>query len=66
MREQFRQSRAGKIAVRWYLTILLVIAGTLFAADRARGQDDGAKLFETRCYSCHNIGGGDKQGPERA
>ncbi len=64
MREQFRQSRAGEIAIRWYLTILLVIAGTLFAADRARGQDDGAKLFETRCYSCHNIGGGDKQGPD--
>ncbi|RMG50560.1 MAG: hypothetical protein D6723_12100 [Acidobacteria bacterium] len=32
----------------------------------ARGQapSPGATLFEKRCYSCHNIGSGDKKGPD--
>jgi mono/diheme cytochrome c family protein len=26
--------------------------------------DQGQKLFEGKCYSCHNIGSGDKKGPD--
>ncbi|MCZ2392184.1 MAG: cytochrome c [Acidobacteria bacterium] len=46
------------------LGLVLAMAAVLFLAVTANAQDDGAKLFETRCYSCHNIGGGDKQGPD--
>ena len=28
------------------------------------GQDAGKKVFETKCFSCHSIGGGNKQGPD--
>lgn len=28
------------------------------------GISAGAALFEKRCYGCHNIGGGDKKGPD--
>lgn len=42
----------------------LVMGTVLCLADSNWGQADGQKLFESRCYSCHNIGGGDKQGPD--
>jgi len=64
MEEQYRRNRSGKTLMQRCLSALLMIFAGLFIADRASGQDDGAKLFETRCYSCHNIGGGDKQGPD--
>jgi len=64
MEEQHGRKKAGKTIVRQSMSVLLMIAAGLFIAERASGQDDGAKLFETRCYSCHNIGGGDKQGPD--
>lgn len=44
--------------------VVLAAALVLFLASGTNGQADGQKLFETRCYSCHNIGGGDKQGPD--
>lgn len=50
--------------VRQTITVILISVASLFIVGRANGQDDGSKLFETRCYSCHNIGGGDKQGPD--
>jgi mono/diheme cytochrome c family protein len=28
------------------------------------GTGGAAKMFEKQCYSCHNIGGGDKKGPD--
>lgn len=45
-----------------YCTICFLLVGvsviTIF------GQDAGQKAFESKCFSCHNIGGGDKQGPD--
>lgn len=34
------------------------------AAPEGAGESHAAKLFEKACYSCHNIGGGDKKGPD--
>ena len=31
---------------------------------RAQSTQEGQSLFGTKCYSCHNIGSGDKQGPD--
>lgn len=42
------------------ICLLLPLCLTIYA----NGQDTGQKVFETKCYSCHNIGGGDKQGPD--
>ncbi|NNE67008.1 MAG: c-type cytochrome [Pyrinomonadaceae bacterium] len=39
-----------------------LLIGILAAA--GFGQDPGRKVFETKCFSCHNIGGGNKQGPD--
>ena len=38
----------------------------LFAAGAVQAQQGSpaASTFEKRCYSCHNIGGGDKKGPD--
>ena len=56
--------RAKRAIVELAVAGLLIFFATLTGATRTQAQDDGAKLFETRCYSCHNIGGGDKQGPD--
>lgn len=34
------------------------------ASVQAQSAAEGQTLFESRCYSCHNIGSGDKQGPD--
>lgn len=34
------------------------------AASAGLAQEPAEKVFETKCYSCHNIGGGPKQGPD--
>ncbi len=44
--------------------VVLCMVATSYLTSEARAQSDGQKLFESRCYSCHNIGGGDKQGPD--
>ncbi len=44
--------------------VLCLAIAILCFSSTALGQADGQKLFESRCYSCHNIGGGDKQGPD--
>lgn len=44
--------------------VLCLAIVILCCSSAAMGQADGQKLFESRCYSCHNIGGGDKQGPD--
>ena len=36
----------------------------LVSAAQAQAPSAGAVLFEKRCYSCHNIGSGDKKGPD--
>jgi mono/diheme cytochrome c family protein len=45
-------------------TFLMCLLLPLCLSLYANGQDAGQKVFETKCYSCHNIGGGDKQGPD--
>lgn len=45
----------------------IAAAGILFITTvgaQAQSAADGSALFSSKCYSCHNIGGGDKQGPD--
>lgn len=45
----------------------IAAAGILLYATvgaHAQSAADGSALFSSKCYSCHNIGGGDKQGPD--
>ncbi|HMM79457.1 MAG TPA: cytochrome c [Pyrinomonadaceae bacterium] len=64
LEEQNGRITAGVSWARWSFTVLSIVVATILTNGQANAQDDGAKLFETRCYSCHNIGGGDKQGPD--
>lgn len=41
-----------------------VITNDSTTADAAAKVDPMAEMFEKKCYSCHNIGGGDKKGPD--
>jgi mono/diheme cytochrome c family protein len=47
---------------------LSFVAGALVicwcAGVRAQSTQEGQTLFGTKCYSCHNIGSGDKTGPD--
>lgn len=49
------------------LTFFLFLA-LLFCAARgtikAQSAEEGNALFGSRCFSCHNVGNGDKQGPD--
>jgi cytochrome c2 len=47
--------------VKYFLIGLLVL---VFLSIPINGQEAGQKVFETKCFSCHSIGGGDKQGPD--
>lgn len=44
------------------LSALLAVASSLSA--QTPPPDPGAAIFEKQCYSCHNVGGGDKTGPD--
>jgi mono/diheme cytochrome c family protein len=52
------------------LIVIFVAAGLIdttraqTAAQPAGAPSPAATLFEKSCYSCHNIGGGDKKGPD--
>ena len=48
------------IRIATMLGVLFVVAVGAQAQSAAEGQ----ALFGTKCYSCHNIGSGDKQGPD--
>ena len=48
------------IRVATTLSIVCVITG----GARAQSTPESAALFGARCFSCHNIGGGDKTGPD--
>lgn len=54
---QFRALRRRLFAL---ITLSLAIGGSVYAQSIQEGQ----ALFGTKCYSCHNIGSGDKQGPD--
>ena len=42
------------------VAVTIAISGSLYAQSLQEGQ----ALFGSKCYSCHNIGSGDKQGPD--
>lgn len=46
------------------LVAILVLFFVPIPGAQAQSAAEGQTLFETRCYSCHNIGSGDKQGPD--
>ena len=49
------------------LRTIAMILGVLFATvsgAQAQSAAEGQALFGNKCYSCHNIGSGDKQGPD--
>ncbi|HSE97449.1 MAG TPA: c-type cytochrome [Blastocatellia bacterium] len=51
--------------IRFGLITLIALSFAMISIIRARAQtQQGAALFEKSCYSCHNIGGGDKKGPD--
>jgi len=41
-----------------------VVASIAGASAQTQAPSPAATLFEKSCYSCHNIGGGDKKGPD--
>jgi mono/diheme cytochrome c family protein len=43
---------------------MLGIAFALESGAQAQSATEGQTLFGAKCYSCHNIGSGDKQGPD--
>jgi mono/diheme cytochrome c family protein len=52
-------------AFRGVLTYALLAPVMLSAAaTHAQSVQEGQTLFGARCYSCHNVGSGDKQGPD--
>src|SRR5215510_383152 len=55
-----------RVLHRLIARIALLIAMLLVVNSGVRGQSsqEGQALFGTKCYSCHNIGSGDKQGPD--
>ena len=52
--------QSGLIRIAMTLGVLLAIVGVA----QAQSTPEGAALFGARCFSCHNIGGGDKTGPD--
>jgi mono/diheme cytochrome c family protein len=51
---------------RFKLVVLggFVVASLAVASAQTQAPSPAATLFEKSCYSCHNIGGGDKKGPD--
>ncbi|MCI0486346.1 MAG: cytochrome c [Blastocatellia bacterium] len=54
-------SAGFSIALTCLGAAMLLLAATLPASAQSQAAAD---MFEKRCYSCHNIGGGDKKGPD--
>jgi mono/diheme cytochrome c family protein len=48
--------------IRIVTTVGIVFA--IVGGAQAQSTAEGQALFGTKCYSCHNIGSGDKQGPD--
>jgi len=55
-----RSLRNALIQIVATVSVAFVIAGSV----RAQSSAEGQVLFTTKCYSCHNIGSGDKTGPD--
>lgn len=52
-----------KRSIRFGLMTLIALSYVSVTQAQAQTQQ-GAAIFEKSCYSCHNIGGGDKKGPD--
>jgi mono/diheme cytochrome c family protein len=52
--------------VKFRIAVIIALVLLFLIASRAEGQSvsDGRSLFGGKCYSCHNVGAGDKQGPD--
>ncbi len=48
----------------WFFIALFVVLFDFGHAAKAQSIQEGQSLFGTKCYSCHNIGSGDKTGPD--
>jgi len=46
------------------LIVAALFAGFILLPSVSAQTQGGAVIFEKRCYSCHNIGSGDKKGPD--
>lgn len=60
-----RTGRAGELqnaAIR--IATMACIVFAMASSATAQSTTEGQALFGTRCFSCHNIGGGDKTGPD--
>lgn len=51
-------------ALHRHLFALIVVTFAIGGTTYAQSIQEGQALFGTKCYSCHNIGSGDKQGPD--
>lgn len=58
--ETQRAQRKHRVFASGLMLSLLLVAGSI----RAQSIPEGQALFGARCFSCHNIGGGDKTGPD--
>ena len=46
------------------IACLLIVLFSSMQPASAQSVQEGQALFGTKCYSCHNVGSGDKQGPD--
>ncbi len=53
--------RSRKSCVCWIAAAAVLLCALGLASAQAQAP---ASIFEKKCYSCHNIGGGDKRGPD--
>jgi mono/diheme cytochrome c family protein len=60
------EHKVSRVTVRSVALALLIFstAAAAVAQAPATPAPPGAAIFEKSCYSCHNIGGGDKKGPD--
>jgi len=57
-----RIHRGNSVGIGAVIVAMVVVAMSMPL--RAEAPSEAAAKFEQRCYSCHNIGGGNKQGPD--
>jgi len=51
-----------KVLIRIASTVSIVVM--IASGAQAQSTSEGQALFGAKCFSCHNVGGGDKQGPD--
>ncbi len=63
MRRFIRKHSLNRSAIVAFATTLLVLIAAPNSS-QAQSLEEGQALFTGKCYSCHNVGSGDKQGPD--